>query len=126
MTYTSPQQQNFYLQQMGQEMGPYTMFDLQNMARTGHVQPSMMARSETGTWFPITQIPGVFSPKDWITTVLLSFFVGWLGIDRFYLGSIGLGIAKLLTFGGFGIWALIDFILILMRKVKDGNGLPLG
>ena len=60
--------------------------------------------------------------KDWLTALLLSLFAGFLGIDRFYLGYTGLGILKLVTFGGCGIWALIDLILIAMNKVKDANG----
>ena len=60
--------------------------------------------------------------RDWLTAVLLSFFVGFLGVDRFYLGQVGLGIAKLLTVGGCGVWALIDFILIIMNKVPDAQG----
>jgi TM2 domain-containing membrane protein YozV len=52
--------------------------------------------------------------------------LGTLGVDRFYLGQIGLGIGKLLTFGGCGIWQLIDIILIAMRKVTDNEGMPLG
>jgi TM2 domain-containing membrane protein YozV len=60
--------------------------------------------------------------RDWLTTVLLSFFLGTLGVDRFYLGQTGLGIAKLLTVGGCGVWALIDFILIIMNKVPDAQG----
>ena len=63
--------------------------------------------------------------KDWLVTLLLSIFVGGLGIDRFYLGYIGLGILKLITFGGCGIWWLIDLIIIVTGGMKDANGLPL-
>ena len=63
--------------------------------------------------------------RDWLTTVLLSFFLGGLGVDRFYLGYTGLGVAKLLTFGGCGVWALIDFIMIIMNNVPDAQGRPL-
>jgi hypothetical protein len=63
--------------------------------------------------------------KSWIVAVLLSFFLGGFGADRFYLGYIGLGIAKLLTIGGCGIWSLIDFIMILLNKIPDAQGQPL-
>jgi len=45
----------------------------------------------------------------------MSIVFGQLGVDRFIMGHIGLGILKLITFGGFGIWWLIDVILIATR-----------
>ena len=53
--------------------------------------------------------------KNWIAALLLSILVGSLGIDRFYMGYVGLGILKLITLGGFGIWWLIDLILVAMK-----------
>ena len=50
--------------------------------------------------------------KNFTIAMVLSFFLGTLGIDRFYLGCPFTGILKLLTFGGLGIWALVDFIRI--------------
>lgn len=63
--------------------------------------------------------------KSWTTALILSFFLGGLGIDRFYLGYTLLGVLKLLTLGGLGLWALIDFVLILLNKLPDANGRPL-
>ena len=82
-----------------------------------HPFPSSKGNSMSNTPMP--------PQRDWLTAVLLSFFVGVLGIDRFYLGQTGLGIAKLLTGGGCGIWALIDFIMIIMNNVTDAQGRPL-
>jgi len=73
---------------------------------------------------PAPSAPAATSSKDWLVALLLSIFLGSLGVDRFYLGSIGLGILKLITCGGLGVWWLIDWIMIAMGKAKDGQGLP--
>lgn len=63
--------------------------------------------------------------KSKTTALILSILLGELGIDRFYLGYTGLGILKLITGGGFGIWWLVDLILIATGKLtaKDGSEL---
>lgn len=60
--------------------------------------------------------------KSKIAALLLCFFLGYLGIHRFYVGKIGTGIIWLLTGGLFGIGALVDFILIIIGKFKDKQG----
>lgn len=65
------------------------------------------------------------STKSFVATWLLSYFLGVFGIDRFYLGKVGTGIVKLITIGGFGVWWLIDLILVLAGAQRDKNGQPL-
>ena len=62
------------------------------------------------------------SEKSRLTVTLLSFFLGGLGIHRFYLGKTGTGILMILTFGGLGVWALIDFIVAVSGTMKDKEG----
>lgn len=52
--------------------------------------------------------------------LVVSLLVGYLGIDRFMIGDIGLGVLKLITCGGLGIWAIVDWFLI-MGLTKDKN-----
>ena len=82
-----------------------------------------------------SNIPGSATPtptpapaaegKDWLTALLLAIFLGCLGVDRFYTGHTGLGILKLITCGGVGIWQIIDIILIATGAYRDKNGNPL-
>lgn len=58
--------------------------------------------------------------KDPMIALILSLVAGPLGIDRFYIGDTGLGVAKLLTCGGFGIWTIVDYFLI-MKSTKEKN-----
>ena len=62
------------------------------------------------------------SDKNWVTTFLLCFFLGILGVHRFYVGRVGSGIAMILTMGGLGIWLFVDFIVILCGNFKDKYG----
>ncbi len=63
--------------------------------------------------------------KDWLTTLLLCIFLGFLGVHRFYTGHIVIGLIQLFTFGGCGIWWLIDLIMIATGSFTDSNGLLL-
>lgn len=60
--------------------------------------------------------------KSFTTALLLSFFLGWLGVHRFYTGYLGIGIAQVLTLGGCGLWAFIDLLCIAFNNYKDNNG----
>ena len=58
--------------------------------------------------------------KDPTISLILSLMCGTFGIDRFYIGDTGLGIGKLITCGGFGSWAIIDWFLI-MGSTREKN-----
>jgi len=67
---------------------------------------------------PIVQ----YSEKSRATAFLLGRYLGMFGADRFYRGQMGLGILKLLTCGGLGIWLIIDNILLALGEVTDEEG----
>jgi len=68
------------------------------------------------------QAAGGDGEHSFVVTYLLSWFLGMFGAHRFYTGYIGIGIAQLLTLGGCGIWALVDFICLSFNKYKDKDG----
>lgn len=62
------------------------------------------------------------SNRNWNTALLLSILLGIFGADRFYVGRTGLGILKLLTFGGYFVWWVVDVIFLLQGRMKDDLG----
>ena len=60
--------------------------------------------------------------KSKLTSILLCFFLGSLGIHRFYLGYTLNGVIQPLTFGGFTIWAIVDLIMLIIGSLKDSEG----
>ena len=71
-----------------------------------------------------TGAKGAGSPKSRLAALLLCFFFGILGVHRFYVGKVGTGLLQLFTFGGLGVWTIIDFILIIVGAFKDSKGRP--
>ena len=63
---------------------------------------------------------------DWLALFLLTFFVGVLGVHRFYVGKIGTGVLMLITLGGLGVWLLVDLLLVVTGQFtnKDGQKIP--
>ncbi len=62
------------------------------------------------------------SQKRILPAFLLCFFLGVFGAHRFYVGKIGTGVLQILTLGGLGIWALVDFIMIIVGAFTDKEG----
>ncbi len=106
---------------------------LQAWANAGKVTgDTVVIENSTEERWQAKQIAGVFSKRDWLVALLLSVFLGVLGVDRFYLGKVGTGILKLLVTIIFGwtilallIWPIIDIILIATKKLTDKEGLRL-
>ncbi len=85
--------------------------------------PGCGAPQQARTAPPAMAVPAASATdKRILPAALLCFFLGVFGAHRFYVGKIGSAIAMLLTFGGLGVWMLIDFVLIVTGSFKDDNG----
>ena len=62
------------------------------------------------------------SDKRMVPALLLCFFLGFIGVHRFYVGKVGTGILMLVTAGGVGIWVIVDFVMICVGSFKDKEG----
>ncbi len=74
---------------------------------------------------PLDQQPVMGGSRDWMTTAFLCLFLGWLGVHRFYTGHVITGLLQLFTFGGFGLWVLVDLVMIYTDSFKDDMGMLL-
>ena len=125
MTFGSVKQQ-WLVQIPGLSDSPVDTYTLVMWAKSKMIRPeTQVVDVESKHTYTASQIPGVFSDKEYMVALLFSIFLGGWGADRFYMGQIGLGIGKLLTGGGCGIWYLIDIVLIAMRSSNDSMGRPL-
>ena len=62
------------------------------------------------------------SPKSRLAAALFCGFLGCIGVHRFYVGKVGTGILMIITFGGFGVWQIIDLINICLGSFTDKEG----
>ena len=117
---------SFLIAEAGREVGPVGLRDLAALAVSGGIRAeTMLRRDGEAGWFPAREVPGLFSHREWLVALVLSVSLGVFGVDRFYLGQLWLGAAKLLTVGGFGLWWAVDVVLLLARQTRDVDRRPL-
>lgn len=129
---------SYYIKKNRENLGAFTLEEVQAGVASGRFSLNdRIFSKELGKWQPIAKtglipkaeapviaadLPPAISDKKRLVVLLLCFFFGGLGVHRFYVGKIGTGIVQVLTLGGFGIWALIDLILIGCGVFKDKDG----
>jgi hypothetical protein len=73
-------------------------------------------------WLGVLKQHVAESDKSWWVTFWLNIFLGLIAVDRLYLGYAGLGLLKMFTLGGFGIWVCYDLVMLLLGIMKDSDG----
>ncbi len=84
--------------------------------------PNCGAQLRVSAMRPGYQAEKPVSPFSRLAALLLCFFLGGLGVHRFYVGKVGTGVAMIFTLGGLGIWVLIDLIMIIVGGFRDAEG----
>jgi len=104
----------------GQQQGPYQQQPGYGYPQGGGYPPPGAVPQQPGMYTGDPNAPYGYDPygrpysdKSKVVAGVLQLTLGYLGIGRFYIGHVGIGIAQLFTCGGFGIWALIDGIILL-------------
>jgi TM2 domain-containing membrane protein YozV len=82
----------------------------------------MPMQHQHGDWVESLRRERGLSNRNWNTALLLSILLGIFGADRFYVGRTGLGVLKLVTFGGYFVWWVVDVILLIQGRMKDDLG----
>jgi TM2 domain-containing membrane protein YozV len=97
-----------------------TKTDVTTQQNAFRSEPSIAPDTSMSSEKPVVQTPN--KQRHFLAVFFLSFMWGMFGVDRFYLGKIGTGLLKLITFGGLGIWAIIDLVLIMSGAMRDKQG----
>ena len=115
----------YYLAMSNKVIGPFGVIQLRRMAFDRTITPATQVTTGNHPWVPVAHVPGIYSQRSRHAAFTLALLGGILGLDRFYLGKFGTGIAKLMTFAGLGVWWLTDLIALSSRQTTDVDGLPL-
>ena len=85
---------------------------------------TLLVQPITPTLVPAQPAPQAQTPKGrhFLAVFFISYMWGTFGVDRFYLGKIWTGLLKLVTFGGFGLWTIVDLVLIMSGAMRDKQG----
>ncbi|MFF7332927.1 TM2 domain-containing protein [Streptomyces sp. NPDC090306] len=105
----------------GQQQGGY--YPPPGHPQGGYPPPPGTYTGDPNAPYGYDQFGRPYSDKSKIVAGVLQLLLGGLGVGRFYMGNVGIGLAQLFTCGGFGIWSLIDGILILTSNdTTDAQG----